>query len=123
MSQYLTNKIITVVPSGTALNKEVKSESIDVTNSQSAKIVITSSEGDIAATKAKVVAILADETEQTIKEIEISVGNNTETKIDVVANEIAHYEAKEFIVVVDAIADTSLTCGVIAVLGENRYTE
>ena len=123
MSQYLTNKIITVVPSGTALNKEVISESIDVTNSQSVKIVITSSEGEVATTKAKVVAILADETEQTIKEIEISVGNNTETKIDVVANEIAHYEAKEFIVVVDAIADTSLTCGVIAVLGENRYTE
>ena len=123
MSQYLTNKIITVVPSGTALNKEVKSESIDVTNSQTAKIVITSSEGEVATTKAKVVAILADETEQTIKEIEISVGNNTETKIDVVANEIAHYEAKEVIVVVDAIADTSLTCGVIAVLGENRYTE
>ena len=123
MSQYLKNEIKTVVPTGTALSAEVKSEKIDVSNSQSVKLVITSSEGDAAITKAKIVAVLADATEQEIKVQEITVGAKTETKIDIVADEIAHYEAKEFIVVLDAIAESTLTCGVIAILGENRYTE
>ena len=119
MSQYLKNEIKTVVPTGTALSAEVKSEKIDVSNSQSVKLVITSSEGDAAT----IVAVLADATEQEIKVQEITVGAKTETKIDIVADEIAHYEAKEFIVVLDAIAESTLTCGVIAILGENRYTE
>ena len=123
MSQYLKNEIKTVVPTGTALSAEVKSEKIDVSNSQSVKLVITSSEGDAATTNAKIVAVLADATEQEIKVQEITVGAKTETKIDIVADEIAHYEAKEFIVVIDAIAESTLTCGVIAILGENRYTE
>ena len=123
MSQYLKNEIKTVVPTGTALSTEVKSEKIDVSNSQSVKLVITSSEGDAATTNAKIVAVLADATEQEIKVQEITVGAKTETKIDIVADEIAHYEAKEFIVVLDAIAESTLTCGVIAILGENRYTE
>ena len=123
MSQYLKNEIKTVVPTGTALSAEVKSEKIDVSNSQSVKLVITSSEGDAATTNAKIVAVLADTTEQEIKVQEITVGAKTETKIDIVADEIAHYEAKEFIVVLDAIAESTLTCGVIAILGENRYTE
>ena len=123
MSQYLKNEIKTVVPTGTALSAEVKSEKIDVSNSQSVKIVITSSEGDAATINAKIVAVLADATEQEIKVQEITVGAKTETKIDIVADEIAHYEAKEFIVVLDAIAESTLTCGVIAILGENRYTE
>jgi hypothetical protein len=123
MSQYLKNEIKTVVPTGTALSAEVKSEKIDVSNSQSVKLVITSSEGDAATTNAKIVAVLADATEQEIKVQEITVGAKTETKIDIVADEIAHYEAKEFIVVLDAIAESTLTCGVIAILGENRYTE
>ena len=123
MSQYLKNEIKTVVPTGTALSAEVKSEKIDVSNSQSVKLVITSSEGDAATTNAKIVAVLADATEQEIKVQEITVGANTETKIDIVADEIAHYGAKEFIVVLDAIAESTLTCGVIAILGENRYAE
>ena len=123
MSQYLKNEIKTVVPTGTALSAEVKSEKIDVSNSQSVKLVITSSEGDAATTNAKIVAVLADATEQEIKVQEITVGAKTETKIDIVADEIAHYEAKEFIIVLDAIAESTLTCGVIAILGENRYTE
>ena len=123
MSQYLKNEIKTVVPTGTALSAEVKSEKIDVSNSQSVKLVITSSEGDAATTNAKIVAVLADATEQEIKVQEITVGAKTETKISIVADEIAHYEAKEFIVVLDAIAESTLTCGVIAILGENRYTE
>ena len=123
MSQYLKNEIKTVVPTGTALSAEVKSEKIDVSNSQSLKLVITSSEGDAATTNAKIVAVLADATEQEIKVQEITVGAKTETKIDIVADEIAHYEAKEFLVVLDAIAESTLTCGVIAILGENRYTE
>ena len=123
MSQYLKNEIKTVVPTGTALSAEVKSEKIDVSNSQSVKLIITSSEGDAATTNAKIVAVLADATEQEIKVQEITVGAKTETKIDIVADEIAHYEAKEFIVVLDAIAESTLTCGVIAILGENRYTE
>lgn len=123
MSQYLKNEIKTVVPTGTALSAEVKSEKIDVSNSQSVKLVITSSEGDAATTNAKIVAVLADATEQEIKVQEITVGAKTETKIDIVADEIAHYGAKEFIVVLDAIAESTLTCGVIAILGENRYTE
>ena len=123
MSQYLKNEIKTVVPTGTALSAEVKSEKIDVSNSQSVKLVITSSEGDAATTNAKIVAVLADATEQEIKVQEITVGAKTETKIDIVADEIAHYEAKDFIVVLDAIAESTLTCGVIAILGENRYTE
>ena len=123
MSQYLKNEIKTVVPTGTALSAEVKSEKIDVSNSQSVKLVITSSEGDAATTNAKIVAVLADATEQEIKVQEITVGAKTETKIDIVADEIAHYEAKEFIVVLEAIAESTLTCGIIAILGENRYTE
>ena len=106
MSQYLKNEIKTVVPTGTALSAEVKSEKIDVSNSQSVKLVITSSEGDAATTNAKIVAVLADATEQEIKVQEITVGAKTETKIDIVADEIAHYEAKEFIVVLD----TNLWC-------------
>ena len=123
MSQYLKNEIKTVVPTGTALSAEVKSEKIDVSNSQSVKLVITSSEGDAATTNAKIVAVLADATEQEIKVQEITVGAKTETKIDIVADEIAHYEAKEVIVVLDAIAESTITCGVIAILRENRYTE
>ena len=94
MSQYLKNKIKTVVPTGTALSAEVKSEKIDVSNSQSVKLVITSSEGDAATTNAKIVAVLADATEQEIKNEEITISGNTETRINVVANEIAHYDAK-----------------------------
>ena len=107
MSQYLKNEIKTVVPTGTALSAEVKSEKIDVSNSQSVKLVITSSEGDAATTNAKIVAVLADATEQEIKVQEITVGAKTETKIDIVADEIAHYGAKEFIVVLDAIAEST----------------
>ena len=122
MSQYLeTNKVEIIADQGTSLASAVETKEVKLNNYQSAKIVISTGEGDEAVATAKVVAILTDATEQEIKTEEITIGGNAESVINVVANEIAHYDATSIKIKIDAVADSEVTCGIVAVLGEPRY--
>lgn len=124
MSQYLeTNKIETIAEPGSNLASVIKTKEVKLDNYQSAKIVVRTSEGDIATTKVSVVAILPDTTEQEIKNEEITIGGNTETVIYIVANEIAHYESTSIKIQIDAVPETSVTCSIVALLSEPRYSE
>lgn len=122
MSQYLeTNKIEIISEQGSTLASEIETKEVKLNNYQSAKIVIKTGEGTEATTTAKVVAILPDATEQEIKSQEITIGENAENEINVVANEIAHYDATSIKIKVDAVADSEVTCEIVALLGEPRY--
>lgn len=122
MSQYLeSNKIEIIAEPGTSLASAIETKEVKLDNYQSAQIVISTGEGETSTTKASVVAILPDATEQEIKNEEITIGGNTETRINVVANEIAHYDSKSIKIKLDAVAETSVTCGIVALLGEPRY--
>lgn len=122
MSQYLeTNKIEIIAEPGTSLASSIETKEINLNNYQSTKVVISTGEGDEAKTTARVVAILPDATEHEIKSEEITIGANTESHINVVANEIAHYDATSIKIKVDAVADSTITCGIVALLGEPRY--
>ena len=122
MSQYLeTNKLEIIAEQGTKLDSAIETKEIKLDNYQSAKVVISTGDGETAITKATVVAIKPDATEQEVKGIDITIGANTETEINVVANEIAHFDATSIKIKVDAVAGTAVTCGIIAVLGEPRY--
>lgn len=122
MSQYLeTNKIEIISEQGSTLASDIETKEVKLNNYQSAKIVIKTGEGAEATTTAKVVAILPDATEQEIKSQEITIGENAESEINVVANEIAHYDATSIKIKVGAVADSEVTCEIIALLGEPRY--
>ena len=122
MSQYLeTNKIEIIAEPGSSLASAIETKEVKLNNYQSAKIVIKTGEGTEATTIAKVVAILPDATEQEIKSQEITIGENAENEINVVANEIAHYDATSIKIKVDAVADSEVTCEIVALLGEPRY--
>lgn len=121
MSQYLeTNEIKVIAEQGTSLATAIETKEIKLDNFQSAKIVIKSSEGDEATTTAKVIALLPDETEKELNNFEVLVGGK-EFELNVVANQLAHYDATSFKIKVEAIADSNLTCEIIAILGEPRY--
>ena len=96
MSQYLTNKIVVIVESGTAFSSDVNSKEVELDNYQSAKVVIRTGAGEEKDTIAKIVAVLPDNSEVKIREESIKIGNNTETIINIVANELAHYDSKKF---------------------------
>lgn len=121
MSQYLeTNKIKVIADAGTSLATAIETKEIKLNNYQSAKIVIKSSEGEETTTTAKVIALLPDETEKELNNFEAVVGGK-EFELNVVANQLAHYDATSFKIRVDAISESSLTCEIIAILGEPRY--
>ena len=123
MSKYLTNKIETLVESGAIFASDITTKEVRVDNYQSAKVVISTGEGEAATTTAKVIAVLPDATEKEIKSQEITIGNNSENKINIVANEIAHYDATSFKIAIDKVADSAITGSVIVVLGEARFSE
>lgn len=121
MSQYLeTNKIKVIADAGTSLATAIETKEIKLDNYQSAKIVIKSSEGEETTTTAKVIALLPDKTEKELNNFEAVVGGK-EFELNVVANQLAHYDATSFKIKVDAISESSLTCEIIAILGEPRY--
>lgn len=121
MSIYLTNKIELLIENGKIFDAGIKTKAIKLDNFQSAKFVISTGEGETATTKARILAVLQDGTEQSIKEQDITIGANTQTDIDVVANELAHYEATSVKLEIDAIVDNTIYGGVVVVLGEPRY--
>ena len=122
MSQYLeTNKIEIIAEPGTSLASAIETKEVKLDNYQAAKIVISTDDGDSATTKATVVAVLSDASEIEIKATEINIGGNAENEINIVANEIAHYEATSIKIKIDAVENTTVSCGVIALLGEPRY--
>lgn len=121
MSQYLTNKVEVLVDGGTSFGSAITTKEISLDNYQSAKVVITTGEGAEATTNAKFVAVLPDATEVDIKSEEITLGADRQVELNIVANEIAHYDATKVKVVIDAIDGTDITGSVVAVLGEPRY--
>lgn len=123
MSKYITNKMQTIVNAGTSFGTAIESKEVKLDNYQSAKVIITSSTGDEAKTKARVVAIIDENTTQTIKEVEVTIGASKETAIDIVANELARYDAVSFKIEIDAVDQSTVTGGVIVILSEARYSE
>lgn len=123
MSKYITNKMQTIVNAGTSFGTAIESKEVKLDNYQSAKVIITSSTGDEAKTKARVVAIIDENTTQTIKEVEVTIGASKETAIDIVANELARYDAVSFKIDIDAVDQSTVTGGVIVILSEARYSE
>lgn len=122
MSKYLTNKT-EVLAEATSFASAINTKEVKLDNYQSAKVVISTGEGDEAKANAKVIAILPDTTEQEIKSQEITIGANSVSEIDIVANEIAHYDATGFKISIDAVADSTITGNIVVVLGEARYSE
>lgn len=123
MSQYEINKITTIVEPETTFNSIIESKEVTLDNYQSAKIVIKSGAGDEAITTAKIIAILQDETEQEIKTCEVKIGQNIETEINLVADELAHFDATNFKVKIEAISNSEITGTVIVVLSEPRFND
>lgn len=123
MSQYLTNKIVVIVEGGTAFSSDVYSKEVELDNFQSAKVVVRTGEGEEKETIAKIVAVLPDNSEKKLREETIKIGNNTETVINIVANEFAHDDAKKLKVNINKVDGTDVTGSVIVVLGEARYSE
>lgn len=123
MSKYITNKMETIVNAGTSFGTAIKSKEVRLDNYQSAKVIITSSTGDEAKTKARVVAVIDENKTETIREVEITIGANKETAIDIVANELARYNAVSFKLEIDAVDQSSVTGSVIVILSEARYSE
>lgn len=123
MSKYITNKMQTIVNAGTSFGTAIESKEVKLDNYQSAKVIITSSTGDEAKIKARVVAVIDENTTQTIKEVEVTIGASKETVIDIVANELARYDAVSFKIEIDAVDQSTVTGGVIVILSEARYSE
>lgn len=123
MSQYLTNKIVTIADEGSAFSSDVNSKEVELDNYQSAKVVIKTGAGEEKDTIAKIVAVLPDNSEVKIREESIKIGNNTETIINIVANELAHYDSKKFKININKADGTDVTGSVSVILGEPRYTE
>lgn len=123
MSKYITNKMETIVNAGTSFGTAIESKEVKLDNYQSAKVIITSSTGDEAKTKARVIAVVDENNTETIKEVEVTIGANKETAIDIVANELARYDAVSFKVEIDAVDKSSVTGSVIVILSEARYSE
>ena len=123
MSQYVINKIETLVDAGTSFASAITTKEVKLDNYQSAKVVVTTGEGEATKTTAKVIAILPDASEKEIKSQELTIGNNTESKIDIVANELAHDDATAFKITFDAVAETTITGNIVVVLSEPRYNE
>lgn len=123
MSKYITNKMETIVNAGTSFGTAIESKEVKLDNYQSAKVIITSSTGDEAKTKARVIAVADENNTETIKEVEVTIGANKETAIDIVANELARYDALSFKVEIDAVDKSSVTGSVIVILSEARYSE
>lgn len=123
MSKYITNKMETIVNAGTSFGTAIESKEVKLDNYQSAKVIITSSTGDEAKAKVKLVAVVNENTTEVIKEIEVEIGANKETAIDIVANELAKYDAVSFKVLIDAVDESTVTGGVIVILSEERYSE
>ena len=123
MSKYINNKIESLVDAGASFASAITTKEVKLDNYQSAKVVISTGAGDEATTTAKVIAILPDESEKEIKTQEITIGNNTESKINIVADELAHDDANSFKITIDAVADSTITGSVVVVLGDARYSE
>lgn len=123
MSQYNTNQIKVLKDGGAIFASAIETEEVKLDNFQSAKVVISTGAGEAKTTTAKVVAILPGGNEQDIKEQEITIGNDTETIINVVANELAHYDATGFKVKVDAVASSEIVGTIVVALSEPRYSE
>ena len=123
MSKYINNKIESLVDAGASFASAITTKEVKLDNYQSAKVVISTGAGDESTTIAKVIAILPDATEKEIKSQEITIGNNTESKIDIVADELAHDDANSFKITIDAVADSTITGSVVVVLGNARYSE
>lgn len=121
MSKIITNKIETIVAPGTSIASDVTSKKINLNNYQSAKVVISSSDGTSATTTAKVIAVIDTDNEVEIKSESIVIGGSRENAIDIVANEIAHYDAKAIKIEIAGITSSTLTIGAIVVLAEPRY--
>lgn len=123
MSQNLKEKVDILADAGKIFAKEVETKGIQLDNYQSAKVCIKTSDGAEQKTTARVIAVLQDGSEIEIKNQEITIGKLTETTINVVANEIAHHDAVEFKIKIDAIEGCTLLGSITAVLGEPRYSE
>jgi len=123
MSKYINNKIESLVDAGASFASAITTKEVKLDNYQSAKVVISTGAGDESTTIAKVITILPDATEKEIKSQEITIGNNTESKIDIVADELAHDDANSFKITIDAVADSTITGSVVVVLGDARYSE
>lgn len=123
MSQFNTDKIETIVEPGTSLGSNVYSKEVELANYQSAKVVIKTSAGEEASTIARVVGVLPDNSENVVKEETIKIGNSAESTINIVANELAHDDAKKFKVNINEVSASEVTCSVTVVLSEARYSE
>ena len=123
MSKNINNKIESLVDAGASFASAITTKEVKLDNYQSAKVVISTGAGDESTTIAKVITILPDATEKEIKSQEITIGNNTESKIDIVADELAHDDANSFKITIDAVADSTITGSVVVVLGDARYSE
>ncbi len=123
MSKYVKNQEHILVDTGEIFAEEVDTGKIQLDNFQSAKVCVKTGTGEKKSTVAKVFAVLQDGSEIEIKTQEISIGNSTETHINVVADELAHHDATEFKIKIGAIAECKIEGTVIAILGEPRYSE
>lgn len=123
MSEYLNEKIMNLMDAGAIFASAIQTPNIQLDNYQSVKVSIKTGEGDETKTLAKVFAVLQDESEVEVKTQEITIGNNVETIINVVSNELVHYDASEFTIKIDEIKDCTILGSITAILGEPRYSE
>lgn len=123
MSKYLINKVKVLTATDAIFASAVETDKIALDNYQSVRIAVATGEGDAVKTNAKVIAIIDENTTKEIKTQEITIGAETVSYIDVIANEIAEVDATEIKITIDAVAESTIEGTIIAVFGEERYTE
>ena len=124
MSQFLTNKIVSLVDSEVDYSEETKTKLLSFANYQSAKLcfaVAGADEESTANTNITINAVLEDGTKKEIRKQEIELRTASITDIDFVADELAHDEASKIEIVVDAIEDSEFKGNIFAILGNARY--
>lgn len=123
MSNYLIEKIENLIDTGIIFATTVDTPTINFCNYQSAKVCIKTDVGTETKTTARIIAILPNDTELEIKSKEIIIGNKIETTIDIVADELAHYNSTKFKIKIDAVDKCEIQGAITAILGEPRYSE
>ena len=124
MSQFLTNKIVSLVDKEVDYSKETKTKLLSFTNYQSAKICFAVAGEDTestANTNITINAVLEDGSKKEIRKEEIELRTASITDIDFVADALGHDETSKIEIVVDAIEGSTFKGNIFAIVGNARY--
>jgi len=120
MSKINLDKVKTLIAPGEIFSANITTNEIPLDNYQVAKVVIESGVGTEATTTIKILEVIGDTTKE-ITSKDIKIGGYKQSEIDVVAEQLAHDEAKSFKVAISAVSSSAIVGCAFVVLSEPRY--